>query len=324
MHIDWDLLLGCWDEEATPEERARLARWLAADSAHGRLLDAAFLAADDVLRSPDVGAVEQTGDQRVIPLVSRGRARPAWIAGVGALAVIAIAIGVVRFEVGVHRPRASRAVAERVIATRPGEMADVRLPDGTRVLLGAASVLRYAVAGTARAREVVLVGEGYFEVAHDTTRPFRVHVGGTIAEDIGTAFDLRAYAGDPGVRIVVSNGAVSIRADSTRSPIVLRRGSLGVVGATGNIRVTTGVAVDRYLAWTRGQLVFTDESLGIAVADISRRFDVAIRLGDPALAERRLTASFADDPIDAVVTTLERAMNLRAVHESEKITLYPR
>ena len=328
MDIDWELLVGCWRENPTPEECAWLTRWLAADPAHGRLLDAVFIASDAMLRVPEPARAETTREQRPLPLGAWRRVPHNWAAGVAGMAVLAaligVGVGVGQFAVTRRGSHGSPVASERVIATRPGETADVRLPDGTRVILAAASLLRYAGPRTGRTRDVVLAGEGYFEIAHDTTHPFRVRAGTITTEDIGTAFDLRAYGGDPGVRIVVSNGAVSIRADSTHAPVVLGRGSLGVVEARGDVRVTTGVAVERYLAWTEGKLVFTDEPLGVAVADIARRFDVAIRLGDPALAERRLTASFAADPIANVVRALESAMDLRAVREGQTITLYPR
>jgi transmembrane sensor len=322
--IDWELVVRCWGEDASAEERARLVVWLSADPEHGRLLDAAFMAADIAVDTlPEAADVGMTGEQRAWRIHSRRPLRPAWVGGVAGAAVVAGAIGLRRLGAYRSESRPGTVAAARVVVTRPGETADVRLPDGTRVLLGAASVLRYT-AESSRARDVALTGEGYFEVVHDTARPFRVHVGATTAEDIGTAFDVRAYGSDPGVRIIVSNGAVSIRANFTRSPVVLRRGSLGLVDAAGEVQVTAGVAVERYLAWTRGELVFTDEPLGTAVADIGRRFDLTIHLGDPALAARRLTASFADDPIADVVRALESAMGLRAVREGQTITLYPR
>ncbi|MGH7527325.1 MAG: FecR family protein, partial [Gemmatimonadales bacterium] len=70
-------------------------------------------------------------------------------------------------------PAPSPATSE--VATPRGQRAVLRLPDGTRVMLGPASVLRHAVAPDHGARTVELEGEAYFTVIHDSTRPFAVH-----------------------------------------------------------------------------------------------------------------------------------------------------
>jgi ferric-dicitrate binding protein FerR (iron transport regulator) len=69
------------------------------------------------------------------------------------------------------------------------------LPDGSRVWLNNASVLRYPVAFTGTDRTVELAGEAYFEVARDAAHPFRVKVqDGATVEVLGTSFNIMAYS----------------------------------------------------------------------------------------------------------------------------------
>ena len=70
----------------------------------------------------------------------------------------------------------------------------VELNDGTRVRLNADSELRFPVKFASNERKVFLKGEAYFEVEHDTLRPFRVDVhDDAMIEVLGTEFNINAY-----------------------------------------------------------------------------------------------------------------------------------
>jgi transmembrane sensor len=94
-------------------------------------------------------------------------------------------------------------------------------------------------------RQVHLNGEAVFSATHDPAQPFCVIApSGATVEDIGTQFDVRAYD-----KNVVADGSASIQG---AKPVILTRGALGAVDSTGAARVTQAVAVDNYLAWSRG------------------------------------------------------------------------
>ena len=85
-------------------------------------------------------------------------------------------------------------------------------------MLNAESRLRYPADFGATARDVELVGEGYFEVVHDSTRPFRVHAGGSVTEDLGTHFVVRAYPELRHVDVAVTEGLVSLHREGASTP----------------------------------------------------------------------------------------------------------
>lgn len=82
------------------------------------------------------------------------------------------------------------------IYTEKGQKTNITLPDGTRVWLNSASRLSYDNRYNLRSREVNLVGEGYFEVAKDPERRFRVNTGNYTVEALGTAFNVKSYPED--------------------------------------------------------------------------------------------------------------------------------
>jgi transmembrane sensor len=73
--------------------------------------------------------------------------------------------------------------------TQLGEQLTVRLGEGSRVTLNTDSKIAVRLQADRRIVDL-LQGEALFEVAHDATRPFDVHVGKTLLRDLGTRFDV--------------------------------------------------------------------------------------------------------------------------------------
>ena len=67
------------------------------------------------------------------------------------------------------------------------------LSDGSRVWLNSDSRLKFPVKFSKGTRRVELVGEGYFEVAKDTSSPFIVNSGKLEIKVTGTSFNIAAY-----------------------------------------------------------------------------------------------------------------------------------
>jgi transmembrane sensor len=195
--------------------------------------------------------------------------------------------------------------------TAPGQRATIQLTDGSRVELGVASRLTVS-AFTDSTRNVTLEGEAMFDVEHDERRPFRVRSAGTVTEDLGTRFGVRAYREDTVVRVFVTAGAVTVRGDSARSaPTLLVAGQLARLDARGMVTVETDVDTARYLAWTRSRVVLRSEPLRDAIVEIGRWHDVVITIPDERVARLRITA---DMPLRSLVETLNAVtipLNLR-------------
>jgi hypothetical protein len=71
-------------------------------------------------------------------------------------------------------PKISQALNQLIIPY--GKTSEIILPDGTKVFLNAGSRLAYPDHFTGDTREVMLMGEAYFEVKHNAKHPFVVLV----------------------------------------------------------------------------------------------------------------------------------------------------
>jgi transmembrane sensor len=122
-------------------------------------------------------------------------------------------------------------------------------------------------------RTTVWSGDAYFDVVHDSSKPFIARAGGAIIQDLGTRFTVRTDAAE-GVAVSVSQGSVSLQGVNTNAHgIVLRPGERGSVLPNGQAASRRGTAED--MAWMRGQLVFREAPLTEVIASLKRWYGIA-------------------------------------------------
>lgn len=330
--------------ECSAAERRRVERWLAADPSRGEVVrwmgelqragkelpapwnpDRLWERMREELASREPGPAPAPARQarKAVALLPR-RSAPAWSAWLSRLAaVVALAVGVWSvWRMGSDRPAAVATAPIRTFETKAGERATFQLADGSRVILGASSRLEVPTWHRGADRDVFLTGQGYFEVARDPGRPFRVHGGGAVTRVLGTKFGVEAFAGDSVLTVVVAEGSVAIEGDGgalTRGDLARRRG--------GRVEVEHGVDVSRYLAWTEGRLEFVNRPLREVIPHLERWYGLDIRLADSALGDRLVTATIAGEGASEALTLLARSLALRLEQQGDgerTVTLFPK
>jgi transmembrane sensor len=346
--MDWGRLDRYVSEQGTPEELAELERWVNADPELRALAEAMRTAGRPTGQEPsdwNVQAAWQRVHRRMRwvgrpPLQlgsgspNRWRLVPSWRAAAAA----AIVLGAAGSSLLLLR---STSTSDETVATAParevltgrGERAAFNLADGTRVMLGAESRLTIPAAYNQprSGRELHLEGEGYFLVTHDSLRPFLVHTPLGTAEDLGTEFVVTTYPEAHGMRVVVASGKVALRQRSQTPgdasldsiPLVtLTEGSLARLDSAGTATVTR-VDPSAYIAWTQGALVFNGTPLRDVLPRLARWYDVDLRLADSSIAARRLTATFREQSLSAVLDLMELSLGLRVERAGGTVVLHP-
>jgi len=207
------------------------------------------------------------------------------------------------------RDRPSAGGSDRTLTTAVGARDSVRLPDGTRVLLGPATTLTVVADYGAARREVRLRGEAFFAVRHDARTPFVVRTDAASIHDVGTAFVVRDGS-DGRVTVAVTEGSVLMRAsgaDSAAGVLVPARARATVVPGRAPV-VQANVVTDASTAWTRGQLAFVDATFPDVAAELRRWYGIEVRAADPSLEARHLTAAFHGESADEVLRVVGLAL----------------
>lgn len=222
----------------------------------------------------------------------------------------------------------------RRYSTATAEQRSIKLSDGSRVTIGAASSVTPMFEDETR-RVTLDYGEAFFEVAHDPQRPFIVVVGGIEVRAVGTAFNVRAN--DDRVLVSVTEGRVAVTsevppaagfraslgkknqnavryAERATIPVVLvSAGHQAILTAEGNVeqreRPTSEIAT-----WRTGRFEYRGEELRHVIEDLNRYADPPIVLSDDA-ATLRYSGTVFPDQIDEWLEGVSGALPV-TVHDN--------
>lgn len=92
----------------------------------------------------------------------------------------------------------------------------IKLEDGSIVVLKANSSVTYPEHFGKQSRSVFLKGEAFFNVKRDPTKPFIVHTGDLTTEVLGTSFTVKSYEEAQSIEVVVATGRVSVYENSSK------------------------------------------------------------------------------------------------------------
>ena len=159
--------------------------------------------------------------------------------------------------------------AFNTITTPRGRKYDILLADGTHIWLNAASSVSFPANFTGKERRVKITGEAYLEVAKET-RPFLVDIDGRSSlQVLGTSFNVKAYAGEPGIQTTLVEGAVKIN-DHILRPLQQS------LQTNNNFAVIDNVDVAPVLAWKNGIFYFNNADLPAVMRELERWYDITV------------------------------------------------
>jgi len=128
------------------------------------------------------------------------------------------------------------------------------------------------------------VGEAFFHVEKDETKPFIVKTPDVEIEVLGTKFNLSAYPEDNIIQTVLTEGSIK---QSLAHPGIFDRGielKPGQMAAVNRNEKTTNiynVDVEYYTSWTEGFFSFYNTDLSRVAKRLERYFNIRIFYDNP-------------------------------------------
>ena len=169
----------------------------------------------------------------------------------------------------------SKLVYNTIETPRAGQY-EVELPDGTQVWLNAETTLRYPVKFTGGERRVELIGEAYFEVAHNKALPFRVVTAEQTITVLGTHFNIKGYADERTIATTLLEGSVNVVDKiSGKTKILVPGKQANIIKGDGTISIADA-STDEVIAWKNGYFIFDNQDIKSIMKLISRWYDVDI------------------------------------------------
>jgi ferric-dicitrate binding protein FerR (iron transport regulator) len=256
------------------------------------------------------------------PLPTRRKSQLVWRVA-AAVALLAL-IGWGGYWYQRHNQVVNQAVVWKKTETQAKQRLKLTLPDGSRVWLNANSRLEYPETFSEANREVQLVGEAYFEVAHRPTQPFLVRAGAggqaPTVRVLGTKFNLNTTNDEGQVETVLAEGKVAFEVPGQAANPLAPNELLAFDPQTQQIEKHQ-VDVAEYTGWKDGQLTFKNETMRRVVRRLERFYGVDIEVQNPNLLRCRITANFNNQPITNVLDYLKTLTQADYQMQNEQVKL---
>ena len=149
-----------------------------------------------------------------------------------------------------------------------------------------------------------IVGEGYFSVAKDTRKPFKVVSSGQVVEVLGTEFNISAYPDDSNTKTTLMSGSVRV-AFSGNMEKELVPGQQSVL--RGTVMEVRQVETGPYTAWKEGRFVFEGKTFTEIMRELARWYDIDIHYEGEIPEVEFYGDAFRNDNLAIVLAMLESA-----------------
>jgi ferric-dicitrate binding protein FerR (iron transport regulator) len=263
-------------------------------------------------------ALKGIGGLRTQPL-RRGvfKAQPLrrWLWSTSAVLLVGVVGAIVGWRVGMPHVGPAETTSMLTYVTGNGERANIILPDGSTVALNVASRLDVPVDYGTGDHTVRLVGQALFKVSHHETHPLTIRTASAFTRVLGTSFMVRQYHIDTMTTVAVREGKVEV------GPVVLAANQQVEIGQ--HLVSMVQSADPAGFTFATGVLTIDGRSLADAIPDLDRWYDADIRLGDTALANRRIMGEFRAGSLSDLSDVLGLS-GVRVKRVGRVLTLYTR
>ncbi|MFM9950161.1 MAG: FecR family protein [Saprospiraceae bacterium] len=249
----------------------------------------------------------QAAEPKVVPLKPRRN----WVAIAASVALLAGCFAVWQVY---NSPSTPEMLS---ISTKAGERRDVKLPDGSQVVLNENSSIAYSQdMQTASSRRLNLNGEAYFDIAKDANRPFIIATAYANVRVLGTAFNVRAYRGEAQTEVEVERGKVALDGNTDTPPLVLLAGQRGLCRPDGSLDRVKLPELPAH-SWRTGKLDFRGAPMKQVVEALERHYKIQIDLNSSGIVNCPFSGKFDQAPLEAVMETIAVTLEAKTTRLTE-------
>ncbi|RLD63895.1 MAG: hypothetical protein DRJ01_02475 [Bacteroidetes bacterium] len=184
-------------------------------------------------------------------------------------------------------------IAYKEIVVPNGKIKKIILPDNTIVILNSDTKLKYSDNFGKKKREVFLEGEAYFDVTHNSSKPFIVHTCDNTIQVVGTAFNVSAFPEDNIHFVSLERGKIKLAENgkghySYLSPnqiyLLIRKSNQSKIFKSQDIKL--------YSSWKEGEIRFVNQTFVDITTKLERSHNVVFNIKNNKIKKCRYTGKF--------------------------------
>ena len=199
------------------------------------------------------------------------------------------------------------------------------LSDGSIIALNKNSKLTYPDTFSGNTREVTMEGEAFFKIAPNKEKPFIIHAENTLIRVVGTKFNVKSYADNPEIEVLVESGKVLflvINNTNDSTSVSLEAGDKGIYNKQTKKLQKIKAHNQNELFWNNKTLVFDKTNLSDVIQTIEKNYGISIDLKQNSLQKLRFSSTFVNQPLDSILFILETTLDLRHTKEGTHYILH--
>jgi transmembrane sensor len=241
------------------------------------------------------------------------------------------------------------------IESKRGAMSLITLPDGSKAWLNAESEIKYGNHFNSSTREIELLGEAYFEVFTNPSKPFIVKAGNLTIKALGTSFNVKAYPEDRSVITTLVKGKVVIEGKDRKNrdfsvdlkPEQTVTYFIDKQDYIDQLKVDKAVAPDRkesgsakqtelenlsmikleqvktelFTSWKDKNWIIEQQSLGNLSRELERRYAITIEFKSENIKKYRFSGTIQNETIEQILYILRNTLPLKYTIEKGKVVI---
>lgn len=266
---------------------------------------------EKVHRRMKTKVMEKRVEPKIIPLVI-----PLWLRVAAVVMIVSgLSLGLYRYF---YLPRVQQY--ELTAIASADSIISRQLSDSSTVFLNRNSQITYSPSYGKKERRVRLQGEAFFDVKHIDEKPFIVETQGTLIEDIGTSFNIKAFETDTIVEVYVKSGVVRFFT-SDNEGIVLKVGETGIFNKKTGKFTQPVTQNPNVISYTNNVFIFQNTRLSEAIQQLRKVYNANITIGSDSIRDCTISVTFENEEIEVILSIIAETLDLQVKFENDAFVL---
>jgi ferric-dicitrate binding protein FerR (iron transport regulator) len=199
------------------------------------------------------------------------------------------------------------------------------LADGSEVYMNKGAEITYPEKFGTESREIGFMGSAFFNIAHNSEKPFIITTGGLQVEVLGTSFNLCTCPESDETELCLEEGkvrfsSINVADGSVRNQIILTPGQKGIFNRNTGVISMEEIKNKNYLAWKTGILVFDKTALDEVFSTIEQTYNIKVVTYKP-YNSFSLTARFEKETPESIFESLHTIFGIQYSFNGKCVTL---
>lgn len=296
--LNEQILARYFSGEANEDELAQVNHWLEAAEGNQKILDDYYKiwkASEQDTFKPNVDKAWEKVAARTVK-----RKRIAFIPWAAAVAGILLVGSWLYFEQNEAEMAYTPVKSEKYSTTKI-------LADGSTVTLNSFSLLEYPEHFEGDERRVRLIGEAFFDIQRDESKPFIIEANGTEIKVLGTSFVIEAR--DENVKVSVSSGKVEFSSPANEKVLLTVNEEAQYLAESDTIK-TARINDRNIFAFKTKVFDFDKTDLSDVVSTLNKGYQTQISLGEGDWSAYKLSTRFENENLADVLLIVAETFDL--------------